>query len=66
MQDIAKTAPCGTDAPDLLAACKLALVALVDLSEHPAFADNAPEFNHGGAGYVATEVLKATLAKAEA
>ena len=48
----------------LVPACQLALAALVDLSEHPAFRDDAAAFNHGGSGYVAAEVLKAAIAKA--
>lgn len=36
----------------------LALVALRDLSEHPAFADTAPEFNKGGCGYEAAQAIK--------
>lgn len=52
-------------APLLLAACKWAREALRDLSEHPAFADDAPEFNEDGIAYYAAEVIKAAIAAAE-
>jgi len=50
-----------SDRRELLIACGLAYDALLDLSDHPAFADDAPEFNKGGVGYEACTVLRKVL-----
>ena len=42
------------DAPDLLAALRQCREALLVLAEHPAFEDDAPEFNEGGIGHTAS------------
>ena len=35
--------------------------ALRELSKHPAFSDNAPEFNKGGVGYEAIRIIDRTI-----
>ncbi len=49
----------------LVEALRVCQGALHDLSEHPAFADDAPEFNRGGIGYVASQTARAAIAKAK-
>lgn len=49
----------------LLQACQQARDAMMELCEHSAFADTAPEFNEGGVGYEASESLKAALLAAK-
>lgn len=41
----------------MLTALKFAADALQSLCNHPAFADDAPEFNEGGVGYMASEMV---------
>lgn len=48
----------------LLAALNQAKLALWELSDHPAFADQAPEFNEGGVGYEALKVIREALYQA--
>lgn len=45
----------------LLAAARQAREALIELAHHPAFEDNAPEFNEGGVGWEATAALRRVL-----
>ena len=52
-------------APALLEACKLADDALRHLCNNPAFGGDAPEFNVGGIGYDASQVLKSVIAAAK-
>ena len=52
-------------APELLAALKQCRLALLALSEHHAFEDDAPEFNMGGIGYKACSVAIVAINKAE-
>lgn len=40
-------------------------LALSELSKHPAFADDAPEFNKGGIGYKTNKQVRALLARLE-
>lgn len=51
-------------APELLKTCDNALMTLRSLAEHPAFADQALEFNRGGFAYESCELLESVLAKA--
>lgn len=52
-------------APKLLEACEHTLDTLLSLAEHPAFADNAAEFNRGGYAYESCELLESAIAKAK-
>lgn len=51
------------DAPLLLGECKQALYTLRQLATHPAFADDAPEFNEGGIGKAMCDELEAVIAR---
>ena len=52
-------------APDLLAAAVEAKHVLCALARHQAFEGDALEFNEGGIGYEAIELLQAAIAKVE-
>ena len=63
--DSAANANTIASAPELLAALKQCRLALLALSEHHAFEDDAPEFNMGGIGYKACSVAIVAINKAE-
>ncbi len=52
-------------AHDLLAALKPCREAMLELAEHQAFEDDAPEFNKGGVGYEACRVAIEAINRAE-
>ena len=49
---------------ECLTAIQRALDALQELAEHPAFADDAPEYNEGGIGYETCDTLRSVLDRA--
>lgn len=51
--------------PKLLEALHTCATALADLAGHPAFADDAEEFNEGGVGYIASHATRNAIAAAE-
>ncbi len=51
-------------APELLEAVSQAFDVLGQLAEHCAFEDDAPEFNEGGTGYEARQVLRKVISQA--
>jgi len=50
----------------MLTALEFAASALQDLCDHPAFADDAPEFNEGGVGYMALDMVREAIRIAQA
>lgn len=52
-------------APTMYEALTACWEALRELAKHPAFEDDAPEFNEGGVGYEAAEVARAAIADAQ-
>lgn len=50
---------------EMLAALRTAASTLRTLSEHSAFSDDAPEFNEGGEGYEAMQIVRAAIARAD-
>jgi hypothetical protein len=49
------------DIASLVSSLQVAQTALAHLAAHPAFEGDAPEFNEGGIGYVASKVIKDAL-----
>lgn len=50
-------------APQMMEELENCALVLSDLAKHPAFADDAPEFNAGGIGYETKKSIRALLAQ---
>ena len=54
-----------TNEKTMLSALEFAADTLQTLCNHPAFADDAPEFNEGGVGYIAFKLVREAIRMAQ-
>ena len=62
-KDIAESIARHDPAPEMAEALQMLVLVLADLAKHPAFEDDAPEFNDGGDAREAMKQARALLAR---